>query len=121
MISGWVKHQLSAGCNRLAAAAGDPLDFFSDEGFDKPREILVKPLLEHRMQELARQIVDATLGALTAKDLLAQPAERAGSDAGCFRRYHRVRRRPANRLKFRDADGTLPEGRTVAVVSPGLI
>ena len=71
MISAWVKHQLSTGCNRLAAAPGDPLDFFPDELFDKPGKVLVKPLLEHRMQELSSQVVDAAFAAFAAEDLLA--------------------------------------------------
>ena len=71
MISAWVKHQLSAGCNRLAAAPGDPFDFFPDQLFDKSGKVLVKPLLEHRMQELSSQIIDAAFSAFATEDLLA--------------------------------------------------
>ena len=58
-----------------AAATGHALDLLAHELFHDPRQILIQPLLQHRMKKLARQIVDAALAALAGKHLLGETAE----------------------------------------------
>ena len=44
-------------CGRSAPAAGNPLNLVLDDALDERRQIVVEPVLEHRLQHLGYQIL----------------------------------------------------------------